>query len=130
MINLRKCKFLVTNAPILGLDLCKAGFALGLKYMGNLHKVGIPEDLRGLQSLLGRLMYASAHVPHYKQRVSAIEKLLSQKGEVRWTRECTEALNDLLNCVWNRVRLVQADPHGMLQLYPSVSEGFGFVACL
>ena len=23
MINLRKCKFLVTNAPILGLDLCK-----------------------------------------------------------------------------------------------------------
>lgn len=42
MINLRKCKFLVTSAPILGLDLCKAGFALGLKYMGNLHKVQIP----------------------------------------------------------------------------------------
>lgn len=48
MVNLRKCKFLVATAAILGLDLCRAGFALGLKYMGNLHKVGIPRDLRGL----------------------------------------------------------------------------------
>ena len=88
MVNLRKCLFLVTNAPVLGLDLCKAGYALGMKYMGNLHKVGIPTDLKGLQSLLGKLMYASAHVPHYKQRVGAIEKLLTCKVEVHWTVGC------------------------------------------
>ena len=41
-----------------------------------------------------------------------------------------QALNDLLRCVWNRVRLVSADPHGVLLLYPFVTEGFGFVACL
>ena len=79
---------------------------------------------------MGKLMYASAHMPHYKHRVCAIEKLLMCKGEVRWTVECTQALNDLLRCVCNRVRLVSADPHGVLLLYPSVTEGFGFVVCL
>ena len=64
-------------------------------------------------------------MPHYKQRVGAIEKLLMCKGEVRWTVEGTQALNDLLRCVWNRVRLVSADPHGVLLLYPSVTEGLG-----
>ena len=48
VVNLCKCLFLVTNAPVLGLDLCKAGYALGTKYMGSLHKVGIPTDLKGL----------------------------------------------------------------------------------
>ena len=103
MVNLRMCLFLIISAPVLGLDLRKAGYALGIKYMGNFHKVGIPTDLKGLQSLLGKFMYASAHVPHYKQRVHAIEKLLMCKGEVRWTVECTQALNDLLQCVQNRV---------------------------
>ena len=51
-------------------------------YMGNLRKVGVPTDLKGLQSLLGKFMYASAYMPHYKQRVHAIEKLLACKGEV------------------------------------------------
>ena len=99
MVNLRKCLFLITSAPVLGLVLCKAGYALGMKYMGNLHKVGIPIDLKGLQSMLGKLIYASAHVPHYNKRVHAIEKLLTCKGEVHWTVECTQALNDLLQCV-------------------------------
>ena len=75
-------------------------------------------------------MYASAHVPHYKQRVGAIEKLLTCKGEVRWTVECAQTLHDLLKCVQSRVQLVSANPHGVLLLYPSVIEGFGFVACL
>ena len=48
MVNLCKCLFFVTNAPVLGLDLCKAGYALGMKYMGSLHKVDIPTDLKGL----------------------------------------------------------------------------------
>ena len=86
---------------MLGLDLYKAGYALGLKYMGNLHKECIPTNLKGLQSLLGKFTYASAHVPHYKQRVHAIKKLLMCKGEVRWTVECAQVLYDLLRCVWN-----------------------------
>ena len=67
---------------MLGLALCKVGCALGMKYMGNLHKSGIPSDLKGLQSLLGKFIYTSTHVHHNKQRVHAIYKLLKCKGEV------------------------------------------------
>ena len=39
MVNLCKCKFLADKAAILGLELIERGFALGLKFLGNLHKV-------------------------------------------------------------------------------------------
>ena len=39
MVNLRKCKFLTDTAAVLGLDLNAVGFELGLKFLGNLHKV-------------------------------------------------------------------------------------------
>ena len=58
------------------------GFALGVKFMGNLHEVTIPTDLKGLQGLVGKLMYASPHVPHYKEHVKPIEALLSQRGNI------------------------------------------------
>ena len=39
MVNLRKCKFLTDKAAMLGLELNAVGYALGLKFLGNLHKV-------------------------------------------------------------------------------------------
>ena len=54
MVNLRKCIFLVTNAPVLGLDLCKAGYALGMKYMDSLHKVGYPHRFEGVVVFVGQ----------------------------------------------------------------------------
>ena len=79
---------------------------------------------------MGKLMYASPHITHFKERVKPIEALLAQWGEVKWTEACTSALNDLLLCIYARIRLVPADPYGKLVLYPSVHEGTGFVACL
>ena len=109
----------INKSPVLGLDLCKEGYALGMKYMGNLHKVSIFTDLKGLQLLLGKFMYVSAHVSRYKQRVHTKEKLLMCIGEVLWTVECMQALNDL-HSAWNRVNLVSVDPYGVLLLYPFV----------
>ena len=73
MVNLRKCKFLTENAAILGLELNAVGFALGVEFIGNLHEVIIPTDLKGLQGLGGKLMDASPHVPHYKEHAKPIE---------------------------------------------------------
>ena len=39
MVNLRKCNFLTDKAAMLGLELNAVGYALGLKFLGNLHKV-------------------------------------------------------------------------------------------
>ena len=75
-------------------------------------------------------MYASPHIPHFKEHVKPIEALLAQWVEVKWTEACTATLNDLLSCIYAQIRLVPADPHGKLVLYPSVHNGIGFVACL
>ena len=75
-------------------------------------------------------MYASPHIPHFKEWVKPIEALLAQQGELKWTEACTAALNDLLSCIYARIRLVPADTYGKLVLYPSVHNGMGFVACL
>ena len=75
-------------------------------------------------------MYTSPHVPHFKECVKPIEVLLVKIGEVKWTEACTAALNDLLLCIYALIRLVPADPHGKLVLYPSVHDGTEFVACL
>ena len=106
------------------------GFALGVKFMGNLHEVTIPTDLKGLQGLVGKLIYASPHLSHYKERMKPIEALLSQRGNVRWTEECTAALNDLLQCIYAHIRLVPAGPYGSLVMYPSEHDGMRFIACL
>ena len=90
----------------------------------------IPTNLRELQCLVGKLMYASPHIPHFKERIKPIEALLSGKGRVSWTAACTAALNDLVRCIYARVRLVPADPYGRLVMYPSKRDGLGFVACL
>ena len=59
MVNLRKCKFLTPNAAVLGLDLCKWGYTLGLKFLGNLQNARIPTNLKELQKLVGQLLYAT-----------------------------------------------------------------------
>ena len=75
-------------------------------------------------------MYASPHIPHFKERIKPIKALLSGKGRVGWTAACTAALNDLIHCIYARVRLVPANPYGRLVMYPSKQDGLGFVACL
>ena len=77
MMNLRKCKFLTSKAAILGLELTERGFALGLKFLSNLHKVRIPTYLKEQQGFFGKLMYAAPHIPYFKSRVKPIEALLS-----------------------------------------------------
>ena len=129
MVNLRKCKFLTPNAAVLGLDLCKWGYTLGLKFLGNLQNARIPTNLKELQKLVGQLLYASPHLANFKAHIRPIEALLSGKGRVLWTEQCTQALNSLLRGVYARVRLVPADPAGALVMYPSVQGGVGFVAC-
>ena len=92
--------------------------------------MAIPTNLREVQGLVGKLMYAVPRMPHYKEHVQPIKALLSKRGDVWWTGECTTAINDLLWCIYTRVHLVSADPYGSLVMYPSVHDRTGFIACM
>ena len=75
-------------------------------------------------------MYASPHIPHFKERIKPIKALPAGKGRVSWTEACTAASNYIICCIYARVHLVPADLYGPLVMYPSKWNGLGFVACL
>lgn len=79
---------------------------------------------------MGKLMYASPYIPAFKRLIRPIEALLGRKEELRWDRECTEALNALLAWVERSVRLFPASMGGILRFYPSICGGTVFVAVM
>ncbi len=45
----------------------------------------IPRNLKELQGLLGKLLYASTFIVDYKRLVQPVEALLTEKGTAVWT---------------------------------------------
>ena len=67
MINLRKCKFLVARAVVLGMEISYATCALGEKYLRKWLEVRLPRTLQELQSVVGKLAWGSIVVPEFKE---------------------------------------------------------------
>ena len=57
---------------------------------------------------MGHLNYASAFVPDFKRHVRPIEALLRWDGG-DWKREHTDALNEIAELVYQRIRLGLVD---------------------
>lgn len=104
------------------------GYRLACKFLRKWTTLTPPTCLRELQQLLGKLLWCSGFVPEFKQLISPLEALLSPANEGRWTAECTEACNKLVQVIFGRITLHSADPHQPLNVYPSVGEHVGFVA--
>jgi hypothetical protein len=83
--------------------------------------------LKELQQLLGKFLWAAPFIPHFKQLVEPIEKLLSPKNEGIWTPECTQAVNRLVQVMFAQVQLHQADPYGVISMHPTTAGHLGFV---
>ena len=61
--------------------------------------------------------------------VASIEALLKKPaGVAKWSAACTTALNELLVCIFPRVRLVKIDTTGMAVVFPLVEGDMCFVA--
>jgi hypothetical protein len=65
--------------------------------------VEIPRSLLELQTLLGKLVWSSPFIPHYKALVAPLEELLSRKSTGKWEFVHTKALNTLLQEIFQRV---------------------------
>ena len=77
--------------------------ALGDKYLLGMVNITIPTTWWELQSLLGKLLWAQPFLPHYKMIVAPIEALLAEQGELKWTQQCSAALNELVQTVFERL---------------------------
>ena len=79
MVNLRKCYFLVAQAAVLGMDISCALCSLGDKYLKCWLQVHLPCTLAELQSIVGKLVWASGLIPNFKEEIGPVEALLSCK---------------------------------------------------
>lgn len=59
-----------------------------------------PTNLKGLQKILGKLLWASLFIPEYKRLVALLEKLLSAGSSGEWTAECTDAVNAMTQIMY------------------------------
>ena len=127
-INLRKCKLLVHQCTLLGCWVSKSQIALGDKYLRGLVGLQVPTTWKELQSLLGKLLWASPFLPNYKRLIAPIEALLGAKGEVRWTQECTTSLNAIIAMIFLRLRVSTPDDKLPYRLYPDFDSKFSLAA--
>lgn len=122
MINLKKCKFLAPSAVVLGYQLVEGGYSIAKKFLKKWHTLQVPASIKDLQKLLGKFLWCSHFVPRFKELVAPLEALLSPKGGGCWTEACTEAANRLVQVIFSQIQLHQADPYGVLHLYPSFGD--------
>ncbi len=73
MLNLRKCKFLVVSGKLLGFEISGEGYQLAQKFTKSWSNLKIPTSLKQLQVILGKLLWASPFIPHFKQQVAPLE---------------------------------------------------------
>jgi hypothetical protein len=79
--------------------------------------------LRQLQSVVGKLVWASSFIPNFKHLVGPIEQLLGRKKGQLWDARCTEALNELARLVFQRLQLGLADWELPFKLLVEDSQG-------
>ena len=85
LINLGKTKFLVDEAPLLGVFIHRRCYCLGSKALKKLFATAMPTNLHELQALLGQLNFVSRLIPGYKRIVRPIEVLLKSTMQPLWT---------------------------------------------
>ena len=71
-INIWKCEFLVPKLTILGRELTGDGYSLGPKAIKRVFGTELPTTLKEVQSLAGKLLFASAFIPGYEKKVKPI----------------------------------------------------------
>lgn len=125
MLNLRKCAFLQPRVTMVGMEICAGSYRLAQKSLKRWVGATLPRSLVDLQTVLGRLLWASPFVPNYKELVKPMEALLSPKSGGDWTGACTEALNRVLRVIEQRLTLAIANPDEPIHVFVDVGAGVG-----
>ena len=74
--------------------------------------------LAELQSIVGKLVWASGFIPNFKEEIRPIEALLSHKDTAAmWNTNCTAALNRLVALIFHRIWLGLIDYAQPVDLY-------------
>jgi len=110
----------------LGTVLCNRRIQLGRKALKRLVAAELPNSLRELRAIYGKLEYASRFIPGYDRLVRPIRALMRKDGG-NWCEEHTQALNALAELVYQRIQLGLVDITQPLRLHVDADETHGSV---
>ena len=83
--------------------------------------------MRELQSVLGKLNFARSFVPFYRKIVKPLLSIQRKDSMKVWTREHTDALNELIRHVLKRVELGIVDMGRAAMLHVDSDKEAGLV---
>ena len=88
---IEKCTFCAPEVDFLGRRINQHGIMVSYKHINKIQKVGIPQNKKAVERLLGLLGWHRMIMPNHAKAVEPIQEVFRQE-EFNWTEEATKAL--------------------------------------
>ncbi|XP_062711786.1 uncharacterized protein K02A2.6-like isoform X1 [Aedes albopictus] len=109
-VNLKKCKFFVTELPYLGHILTNKGLSPCPLKIETIREAKAPRNVSELKAFLGLLNYYSKFIPNLSSRIQCLYGLLKKNVRFLWTDECEQTFKDCKSFLLRPCLLEYFDP--------------------
>lgn len=109
-VNLKKCKFFVTELQYLGHILTDKGLSPCPQKIETIREAKAPRNVTELKAFLGLLNYYSEFIPNLSSRIQSLYGLLKKNVRFVWTDICEQTFNDCKNFLLRPCLLEYFDP--------------------
>ncbi|XP_062699441.1 uncharacterized protein K02A2.6-like [Aedes albopictus] len=110
-VNLKKCKFFVSQLPYLGHVLTDKGLLPCPDKVKTIREAKAPRSVSELKAFLGLVTYYSKFIPNLSTRISCLYNLLKKNVTFCWTDNCEKSFNDCKGFLLNPNLLEYFDPY-------------------
>lgn len=109
-VNLKKCKFFVTELPYLGHILTDKGLRPCPQKIDTIREAKAPQNVSELKAFLGLLNYYSKFIPNLSSRIQCLYGLLKKNVRFVWSSDCDKAFDDCKKFLLRPCLLEYFDP--------------------
>lgn len=127
--NRDKVQYKVDSVRFLGHEISSKGVACDKKRMCGVEELGIPQDKKGVQTLLGFINYMRNYIPNLSEVCSPIRQLLKKNIVFNWTETHTSCLEKMKTLIKEAPSLKPFDEKQSIEIQTDASKS-GLGCCL
>ena len=102
ILKMEKSWIGVRSASFFGYEVSGGGYRLSKKRMESIASIPMPTDQKGMQRLLGAVLYLKTHIPNYRDLTADLNDMVHKNfnwDESTWTKDYRGALERLKEAV-------------------------------